>query len=101
MRSLITAAILAASTLPALADGKEDTLAVIWMTIAENECGLTPNMAEAQSTAERSLEFTGLDSKEYIIAMGKMAADKTNEMYDNKSIGRFCVRMAQIYAGAK
>lgn len=101
MRALLTSAILAVSITPALADGKEDTLAVISMTIAENECGLTPNMAEAQLTAERSLEFTGLDSKEYIKAMGKMAADKTNEMYANKSIGRFCVRMAQIYAGVK
>ena len=101
MRSLITAAILAASITPALADGKEDTLAVISMTIAESECGLAPNMEAAQVTAQRSMAFTGLDRAQYITTMGEMIAFKTAEMYANKSIGRFCVRMAQIYAGAK
>jgi len=101
MRNILTATILLASTLPALADGKEDTLAVISMAIAEAECGLSPNAASAQVTAERSLAFTGLDRAQYITTMGEMVAFKTNEMYANRSIGRFCVRMAQIYAGAK
>lgn len=103
MRNLITLTMLAliASTLPALADGKEDTLAVISMTIAQNECGLAPDMASAQVTAERSMAFTGLDRAQYIATMGEMVAFKTNEMYAAKTIGGFCVRMAQIYAGAK
>jgi len=96
-RAIITAALLAASTIPALADGKEDTLAVISMTIAQNECGLAPDMASAQVTAERSMAFTGLDRAQYIATMGEMVAFKTNEMYAAKTIGRFCVRMAQIY----
>lgn len=100
IRTLTTLALLA-STLPALADGKEDTLAVISMTIAQNECGLSPDAASAQITAQRSMAFTGLDRAQYITTMGEMVAFKTNEMYTNRSIGRFCVRMAQIYAGAK
>lgn len=86
---------------PALADGKQATLAVINMAIAEGECGLSPDAASAQVTAERSLAFTGLDRAQYIATMGEMVAFKTSEMYTNKSIGRFCVRMAQIFAGAK
>ncbi len=101
MRSLITATLLLTSTLPALADGKEDTLAVISMTIAQNECGLVPDMTSADSVAQRSMAFTGLDRDGYITAVSDAASFKTNEMYANRSIGRFCVRMAQIYAGAK
>lgn len=101
MRSLITAAILAASITPALADGKEDTLAVISMTIAQNECGLSPDMATAESVSERSLEYTGLNRNQYLTTMGEMVAFKTKEMYAGRTIGRFCVRMAQIYSGAK
>lgn len=97
----ITSAILAASITPALADGKEDTLAVISMTIAQNECGLAPNMEAAQITAQRSMAFTGLERQQYINTMSEMVAFKTAEMYANKAIGRFCVRMAEIYAGSK
>lgn len=97
----ITAAIVAASTLPALADGKEDTLAVISMTIAQNECGLLPDMESAQTIAERSMAFTGLDRDGYITAVSDAAAFKTKEMYDSRSIGKFCVDMARIYGGGK
>lgn len=100
IRALTTLALLASIT-PALADGKEDTLAVISMTIAQNECGLTPDMASAQATAQRSMAFTGLDRAQYITTMGEMVTFKTAEMYATKTIGRFCVRMAQIYAGVK
>lgn len=96
----LTALALLASTTPALADGKEDTLAVISMTIAQNECGLAPDMAMAESVAERSLEYTGLNRNQYLTTMSEMVAIKTNEMYAGRTIGRFCVRMAEIYAGA-
>lgn len=86
---------------PALADGEKATLAVINMAIAEGECGLSPNAQDAQATALKSLEFSGLDRAQYITTMGEMVALKTNEMYADKSIGRFCARMAQIYAGMK
>ncbi len=97
----ITAAIIAASTIPALADGKEDTLAVISMTIAQNECGLMPDMASAESVAQRSMAFTGLDRDGYITAVSDAAAFKTKEMYVNRTIGKFCVDMARIYGGGK
>ena len=86
---------------PALADGKEDTLAVISMTIAQNECGLMPDMASAETVAQRSMAFTGLDRDGYITAVSDAAAFKTKEMYVNRTIGKFCVDMARIYGGGK
>ena len=56
----ITAALLAASLTSAMADGVEDTLSVIGMAIAENECGLKPDPYIAQQTAQKSMAYTGL-----------------------------------------
>lgn len=100
IRTLATLALLA-STLTALADGKEDTLAVISMTIAQNDCGLMPDMTSARVVAERSMAFTGLDRDGYITAVSDAAAFKTKEMYVNRTIGKFCVDMARIYGGAR
>jgi hypothetical protein len=98
--SLITAAILAASITPALADGKQATLASVNMVIANTECGLDlPNWSPA--AAAESLEFTGVSAEQWANSVGDMASIRAAEMYANKSIVRFCVRMAQIYAGAK
>lgn len=97
-KSVVLAALIAT---PALADGKEDTLAVISMTIAQNECGLMPDMKSAQTIAERSMAFTGLDRDGYITAVSDAAAFKTKQMYDSRSIGKFCVDMARVYGGEK
>lgn len=96
----ITAAIIAASTLPALADGKESTLAAINIVIAQTDCGLAlPSWSP--DTAERSLEFTGLSAEQWANTIGDMATYRANQMYADRSIGKFCVDMARIYAGSK
>lgn len=96
----ITAAIIAASITPALADGKEATIASVNMVIADNDCGLKlPSWAS--DTAGRSLEFTGLTAEQWASSVGDMAVVRSQQMYADKSIGRFCARMAQIYAGMK
>ncbi len=100
-RTLTTLALLLATTIPALADGKTDTLAVVGMAIAEAECGLMPNMQDAQRTAERSLAFTGLSREQYLKSISDAIAFKTSEMYADRSIGRFCVEMARIYGGVR
>lgn len=99
-KTLITAAILAASITQALADGKQATLASVNMVIAQTECGLDLPSWSPASAAE-SLEFTGVSAEQWANSVGDMAAITAANMYANKSIGRFCVRMAQIYAGAK
>ncbi len=100
-RTLTTLALLLSTTIPALADGKEDTLAVISMAIAENECGLKPNQEHAQRTAQRSLAFTGLSMEQYISSISDAIAFKTIEMYADRTIGRFCVDVARIYGGVR
>lgn len=94
---IITAALLAASFTPALADGVEDTLSVIGMAIAENECGLKPDPYIAQQTAQKSLAYTGMSREQYLASMSDAIVFKTRQMYDNRQIGRFCLNIARIY----
>lgn len=101
IRTLTSLALLLASTIPALADGKEDTLAIISMAIAENECGLKPNQEHAQRTAQSSLAFTGLSREQYISSISDAIAYKTEQMYSSRTIGRFCVDVARIYGGVR
>ena len=97
MKYLLTAALLAASFTPALADGAEDTLSVIAMAIAEKECGLKPDPYIAQKTAQKSLAYTGMSREQYLASMSDAIAFKTKQMYDGRQIGRFCVDIARIY----
>lgn len=99
--AIITAALLAASLTPSMADGVEDTLSVIGMAIAENECGLKPNQEHAQRTAQSSLAFTGLSREQYISSISDAIAYKTEQMYSSRTIGRFCVDVARIYGGVR
>lgn len=85
---------------PALADGKQATLASVNMVIANTECGLDLPSWSPASAAE-SLEFTGVSAEQWANSVGDMAAITAANMYANKSIGRFCVRMAEIYGGAR
>lgn len=100
MRSLITAAIIAASTLPALADGKEQTIAVVNVTIAESQCGLAAP-ASAKSWAAGSIQYSGLSEQDWVNAVADMATIRAEQMYADRSIGRFCVDMARIYGGVR
>lgn len=100
MKIINAAVVMVAMASPALADGKEDTLTVIGMTIAKVECGLSPpDTAAAQRTTQTSMEFTGLTREQYVKSVGDMAEFKANEMYANRSIGSFCAKMALIYVG--
>lgn len=101
IRTLTALALLLASTIPVLADGKEDTLAIISMAIAENECGLKPNQEHAQRTAQSSLAFTGLSREQYISSISDAIVYKTEQMYASRTIGRFCVDVARIYGGVR
>lgn len=96
-RAIITAALIAVSFTPALADGVEDTLSVIGMAIAEKECGLKPDPYIAQQTAQKSLAYTGMSREQYLASMSDAIVFKTKQMYDNRQIGRFCVDIARIY----
>lgn len=96
IRTLTTLALLASFT-PALADGVEDTLSVIGMAIAENECGLKPDPYIAQQTAQKSLAYTGMSREQYLASMSDAIVFKTKQMYDNRQIGRFCLDIARIY----
>lgn len=100
MRSLITAAIIAASITPALADGKQDTIIAINAVIAKASCGLDPQKFVYEAS-QRSLEFTGLTKEQWVSSVGDMAAFQTDQMYANKTIGKFCASVALIYAGVK
>lgn len=95
--AIITAALLAASLTPAMADGVEDTLSVIGMAIAENECGLKPDPYIAQQTAQKSLAYTGLSREQYLASMSDAITFKTKQLYDGRQIGRFCLDIARIY----
>lgn len=97
MKYLLTAALLAASFTPALADGVEDTLSVIGMAIAEKECGLKPNKEHAEILALRSMAYTGMSREQYLASMSDAIVFKTKQMYDNRQIGRFCLDIARIY----
>lgn len=97
MRNIITAALIAASFTPSLADGVEDTLSVIGMAIAEKECGLKPDPYIAQQTAQKSLAYTGMSREQYLASMSDAIVFKTKQMYDGRQIGRFCVDIARIY----
>lgn len=101
MRNLLTAAIIAASTLPAMADGKDDTLSVIGMAIAQNECGLKPDPYIAQQAAQNSRAYTELSTEQYLEFMSDAIALKTRQFYENRQIGRFCVDMVRIYGGMR
>ncbi len=96
-RAIITSALLAVSFTPALADGVEDTLSVIGMAIAENECGLKPDPYIAQQTAQKSLAYTGMSREQYLASMSDAIVFKTKQLYDGRQIGRFCVDIARIY----
>lgn len=96
IRTLTTLALLSSFT-PALADGVEDTLSVIGMAIAENECGLKPDPYIAQQTAQKSLAYTGMSREQYLASMSDAIVFKTKQMYDGRQIGRFCVDIARIY----
>ena len=98
-RTLTTLALLA-STIPALADGKTDTLAVVNVTIAKSECGLEPQ-DWARTSAANSLQFTGLSQKDWVNAVADMATIRAEQMYADRSIGRFCADMARIYGGVR
>jgi len=101
MKHVLSAlALLLATTIPALADGKTDTLAVVNVTIAKSECGLKPQNW-ARTSAANSLQFTGLSQKDWVNAVADMATIRTEQMYADRSIGRFCVDMARIYGGVR
>ncbi len=95
--AIITAALIAASFTPALADGVEDTLSVSGRAIAENECGLKPDPYIAQQTAQKSLAYTGMSREQYLASMSDAIVFKTKQLYDGRQIGRFCVDIARIY----
>lgn len=100
IRTLTSLALLLASTIPALADGKEQIIAVVNVTIAESQCGL-PAPASAKSWAAGSIQYSGLSEQDWVDAVGDMATIRTNQMYADRSIGRFCVDMARIYGGVR
>jgi hypothetical protein len=99
MRNLLTATLLLTSTIPALADGKQDTIVAVNVVIAKTDCGLNP-MGWSSDTAERSRQFTGLGREEWANAIGDMATIKAEQMYADRSMGKFCAGMAIIYARA-
>lgn len=85
---------------PALADGKQDTMIAINAVIAKSTCGLDPQKFVYEAS-KRSLEFTGLTKEQWVSSVGDMAALQTEQMYANKTIGKFCASVALIYAGVK
>lgn len=104
IRALLASAIFAASTLPALADGKTSVQAVVGMRMAYVECGLVAPNSFAINTVYEALEYStsngvGADKfSEGVIRAAQLLAEQHKQQ---GTLGIFCANMARIYERAE
>lgn len=104
IRSLTTAAIIAASTFPALADGKTSVQAVVGMRMAYIECGLVAPNGFAVNTVYEALEYStsnGVDAAKFSEGVIRAAQLMAEHHKQEGTMGRFCANMARIYERAE
>lgn len=104
MRSLLTAAIIAASITPALADGKTSVQAVVGMRMAYIECGLVAPNGFAVNTVYEALEYStsnGVDAVKFSEGVIRAAQLLAEQHKQEGTMGRFCANMARIYERAE
>lgn len=100
----ITAAIIAASITPALADGKTSVQAVVGMRMAYIECGLVAPNGFAVNTVYEALEYStsnGVDAAKFSEGVIRAAQLLAEQHKQEGTMGRFCANMARIYERAE